>query len=250
MLPKKTALAAAGTMVMVIVTITTAIALNIGLLQAAQPSDSGASTTGVTAAPEPQVRTVVVEVPGEGAALSAQLVDQSLGAPVGASAPAPVPARAVVQAAAAAAPAATQAAAPVVTPGSSSPPTQAPPTQAPATQAPATQAPATQAPATQAPATQAPATQAPATQAPTTAAPVVQTEYLTFPMGDIGPVVVANHGGQSLEFWSASPSGGWRFEVEKTTGKEIEIKFENDGDEAKMKVELSGGKVSVEREGI
>ncbi|MCP3910059.1 MAG: hypothetical protein GY713_03800 [Actinomycetia bacterium] len=221
MLPKKTALAAAGTMVMVIITITTAIALNIGLLRSAQSADSGTPSAEVSTFPEPQVRTVVVEVPGEGAP-TAEMVDQSLGAPVPTGA-APSPTPAVRSAAAAPTPQATQ--------------------------APTTQAPTTQAPTTQAPTTQAPTTQPPATQAPTTQA-VVQTEYLTFPMGNIGDVVVANHGGKSLEFWSAYPTGGWRFMVEETTGDEIEIEFEKDGAEAEMKVKLEDGRISVEREGI
>ncbi len=59
------------------------------------------------------------------------------------------------------------------------------------------------APATASPA---PTIQTPAPTVPATAA--TSTEYRTFPVRDVGNVVVAVHNGTSLEFWSASLASG------------------------------------------
>lgn len=187
---------AATTVALVIVATGTAFALNLGVISATGPAAAGGES-----ATEPEVVTVVVDVP----------VDDVDDTDDTTTTAAPVPASRAAPA--------------------------APPATAPAP------------PATVAPTTAAPTTAPPTTAAPTTtAAPAPTTEYVTYATG-AGDVVIAHHG-NTLEFWAAYPTGGWQYEVEDPTGREIEIDFRRGEDEAEFKVTLEGGRIRTESEGF
>lgn len=91
--------------------------------------------------------------------------------------------------------------------------------------------------------------QAPAVPPPTTTA-AAATEYLTFSAGPGGSVVIADHG-ESLSFWAAYPENGWQYRVEGSTGREIEIKYFQEGyDEGKFIARLEDGQVTTVVEGF
>lgn len=96
----------------------------------------------------------------------------------------------------------------------------------------------------------APDTAAPTTDAPSTTkaspAPAVApaTTYHTFQAGNAGDIVIANHG-DSLEFWAAYTNGGWEYQVEEASGREVKIKFRGSG-ELEWKAILSGGSIKIE----
>lgn len=111
----------------------------------------------------------------------------------------------------------------------------------------------TAAPTTAAPTQPAPTQPAPTTQAPTTtqAPEVVAPEYLYYSFSGLAStIVIANHGGSSLEFWSATAEPGWVYSVEKGTGSEITLKFfqPSNGSEGRFTAKLEGAKVKIERE--
>lgn len=121
------------------------------------------------------------------------------------------------------------------------------PTAAPAsapTAAPATAAPSTAAPSTAAP-TAAPSSAAPAESSTTAAAQSIpSTTYHTYTVGNAGEVTIANHG-SSLEFWSAYPTSGWEYGVEKDAGREVKLKFRGNG-EIEWKAILVNGSIKIE----
>ncbi|RMH75816.1 MAG: hypothetical protein D6683_10850 [Actinomyces sp.] len=200
-----------------------AVALNVSVIQATSASSS-ASDAGT----EPT--TVVVEVPAGSDELGLAPV-----AVAGIEASVPDTAASAPAAAPGAAPASVAA---------------APATSEPSTTAPATTEPSTTAPATTEPSTTAPATTEPSTTAPATTSPAA-TEYLTFTAGPAGEVVVADHGGSSLEFWTAYPANGWHYKVEKPQGKSVEVKYFKEGaGEGKLIVELRNGSVRTKTEGF
>ena len=126
--------------------------------------------------------------------------------------------------------------------------TQPEPTQPATTQPKTTQPPTTQPKTTQPKTTQPPTTQAPTT---TQAPEVVATEYLYYSFSGVAStIIVANHGGSSLQFWSASTEPGWVYNVEKATGSEITVKFfkPENGDEGQFTAKLEGGNVKIEKE--
>ncbi len=130
-----------------------------------------------------------------------------------------------------------------------------PQTTVPATAVVVSAPPTTTAPPPAVPSTTAASAPAPASStAPTTTAATTTsgtTEYLTFSAGPAGEVVVAVHGGRSLEFWTAYPTNGWHYKVEKAAGTAVEVKYFKQGaGEGKLIVELEGGAVRTQTEGF
>ncbi|MDG2114024.1 MAG: hypothetical protein P8N02_15590 [Actinomycetota bacterium] len=114
-----------------------------------------------------------------------------------------------------------------------------------------TPVPAGAAPTTAATPTAAPAS--PTTQAPTTtqAPEVVATEYRYYSFSGVAStIIVAIHGGSSLQFWSATAEPGWVYNVEKASGSEITVEFFRpaDGDEGQFTAKLEEGEVKIEKD--
>ncbi len=184
------------------VTATSAVALNVGIVRATSESDVGSDETVALASDgSPLVVT-----------LNADVIDDPTSTTEGAEPVAAAPAAAPAPAA----PASTAAA-----PSSTTSNTSA-------------------APATAAPSSSAAAPAEPAEQAQPS------TTYHTFQAGGAGEVVIANHG-NTLEFWAAYPNGGWEYGVEKSTGREITVKFRGNG-ELEWKAKLDGGNIKIESE--
>ncbi|MGI9646487.1 MAG: hypothetical protein ACR2O6_14370 [Ilumatobacteraceae bacterium] len=101
-----------------------------------------------------------------------------------------------------------------------------------------------------------PTTRAPATTqtAPaTTSAPLIEYLYYDFP-GVASQIVIADHGGSRLEFWSVTVVDGWSYRVEADSRDHVEIEFrrgggdEEDEDEAKFEITRESGELKIKRE--
>ncbi|MDH3294247.1 MAG: hypothetical protein OER95_07985 [Acidimicrobiia bacterium] len=76
------------------------------------------------------------------------------------------------------------------------------------------------------------------------------TRYVTYEFEGVASIVVALHGEERIEFWSATPERGWAFEVDEETGSHIKIKFRpsSGGDEAELVLWVDDGEIKVKKE--
>ena len=247
---KQAATSIAAAVFLVVVAATSAIALNLGLLQGVSSDDQvAAETTPATseeaaAAADPAATTPATTLmPGlslfpNGVEVVTVYVDEPVAATPAAAPPAAAPQSA-----------SPAAASPTPTPA----PTAAPaaPTQPPATPAPTLPPTTTTAPATT-------TTAPPQTSTSTTAAPTTTTttaaqwEYPSFTLPGIGDVILQKGDGE-IRYYGAYPINGWKFIVEDEGPGEVKVKFALlvDGeveDEAEFKAELKNGRIVTEME--
>lgn len=235
---KQAATSIAAAVFLVVIAATSAIALNLGLLQGLTPDEQVAAETTPSTSDQAALAAAPTTTPAttlspslslfpNGFEVIAVYVDE----PVAAT-PAAAPA------------AATPAAPRVASPTPAAP--RATPTQPPATPAPNMAPTTTAAPATTPPQTSVSTTAAPATT--TTAAP--QWEYPSFTLPGIGEVILRKGDGE-LRYYGAYPVDGWRFIVEDEGPGEIKVKFaliidDEVEEEAEFKAELKNGRIVTE----
>jgi hypothetical protein len=201
----------------------TAVALNLTVMGlGATPSGQGAALPTSPASTQPLVQQVVVDVPvldvpngaEDNDGDSTRTMASAVPATIGSSSPAAAPATA--------------------------PPPTAPPVTSAATNVP--------------PTTAGPTTAAPTTAAPTTAAPTTRagaTEYLAYRFDGVGEIIIADHDGRALEFWSVTPEPGWAYQVETNSADKVKIEFRRTSGgegEAEFVVKRENGKLEVKKE--
>ena len=78
--------------------------------------------------------------------------------------------------------------------------------------------------------------------APAPAAPAAGADVRTFAAGDAGSVLVQVDGA-SMQLLTASPNQGWRVEVERGAGREVEVTFRSGSLRVDLNLELEDGQI-------